>query len=109
VGTYRGAAAICGTTHKTVKRIVEKHNGDGVSPERKERGHNYLSGAGHLTGYLVVVLAERRCRQPFAQPPVDLVVTDAPAFGRTKVRFVGPPSRRNLCAPTAMFVGDTPP
>ena len=25
VGSFRGAAAICGTTHKTVKRIVERH------------------------------------------------------------------------------------
>jgi hypothetical protein len=25
VGSYRGAVAICGTTHKTVKRIVEQH------------------------------------------------------------------------------------
>ena len=25
VGSYRGAAAVCGTTHKTVKRIVEAH------------------------------------------------------------------------------------
>ena len=25
VGTYRGAAEICGTTHKTVKRIIEAH------------------------------------------------------------------------------------
>jgi hypothetical protein len=24
VGSYRGAAAICGTTHKTVKRIIEQ-------------------------------------------------------------------------------------
>jgi transposase len=41
VGSYRGAAEICGTTHKTVKRIVERHNaGDGV-PERADRGHNY--------------------------------------------------------------------
>ena len=23
VGTYRGAAALCGTTHKTVRRVVE--------------------------------------------------------------------------------------
>jgi propanediol dehydratase small subunit len=23
VGTYRGAAALCGTTHKTVKRVIE--------------------------------------------------------------------------------------
>jgi signal transduction histidine kinase len=26
VGSYRGAAELCGTTHKTVKRIVERHN-----------------------------------------------------------------------------------
>jgi hypothetical protein len=25
VGTYRGAAQVCGTTHKTVKRVVERH------------------------------------------------------------------------------------
>ena len=25
VGSYRAAAAICGTTHKTVKRIIEAH------------------------------------------------------------------------------------
>jgi transposase len=41
VGSYRGAAAICGTTHKTVKRIVERHEAGGVAPGRKDRGHNY--------------------------------------------------------------------
>jgi transposase len=46
VGSYRGAAAICGTTHKTVRRIVEAHeaasSGGGAGrPERKDRGHNY--------------------------------------------------------------------
>jgi transposase len=41
VGTYRGAAEICGTTHKTVKRIVERHNAGGAAPPRKDRGHNY--------------------------------------------------------------------
>ena len=24
VGSYRGAAALCGTTHKTVKRVLER-------------------------------------------------------------------------------------
>jgi len=24
VGTYRGAAEICGTTHKTVRRVIER-------------------------------------------------------------------------------------
>jgi transposase len=44
VGSYRGAAAICGTTHKTVRRIVEAHevNSTGVGrPGRKDRGRNY--------------------------------------------------------------------
>ena len=39
VGTYRGAAELCGTTHKTVKRIVEAREAE--QPPRKERGHNY--------------------------------------------------------------------
>ncbi len=29
VGSYRGAAQICGVTHKTVKRIVEKDQAQG--------------------------------------------------------------------------------
>ena len=40
VGTYRGAAELCGTTHKTVKRIVTAHQAE-QPVERKERGHNY--------------------------------------------------------------------
>jgi transposase len=41
VGSYRGAAVICGTTHKTVKRIVERHEAGGMVPARKQRQHNY--------------------------------------------------------------------
>jgi hypothetical protein len=41
VGSYRGAAEVCGTTHKTVKRIVERHNAGLKAPERADRGHNY--------------------------------------------------------------------
>jgi len=37
VGSYRGAAAICGTTHKTVKRISEAHNAGGIGVERLSR------------------------------------------------------------------------
>jgi len=40
VGSYRGAAAMCGTTHKTVKRIVERHNAGGGAPAPRDRGHN---------------------------------------------------------------------
>ena len=40
-GTYRGAAAICGTTPKTVKRVIERAEAGGVRPVPKERAHNY--------------------------------------------------------------------
>jgi hypothetical protein len=48
VGSYRGAAVICGTTHKTVRRIVEAHEASSagqVRPQRKDRGRNYDSVA----------------------------------------------------------------
>ena len=41
VGTYRGAAVMCGTTHKTVTRIVALHEAGGAKPERVERARNY--------------------------------------------------------------------
>jgi len=42
VGTYRGAADLCGTTHKTVKRVVERAEGGG-SPPRAARPRNFDS------------------------------------------------------------------
>jgi transposase len=42
-GTYRGAAELCGTTHKTVKRVIERAEAGGRPPVRKEREHNYAS------------------------------------------------------------------
>jgi transposase len=43
VGTYRGAAVMCGTTHKTVRRIIEAHDaaGSGQVPARPVRPRNY--------------------------------------------------------------------
>ena len=44
VGSYRGAAAICGTTHKTVKRIIEAHEAGAGSAGRRSglpRPRNY--------------------------------------------------------------------
>jgi hypothetical protein len=42
-GSYR-RAAICGTTHKTVRRVIERA-GLGVRPAPKQRAHNYAVGA----------------------------------------------------------------
>jgi transposase len=40
VGSYRGAAEICGTTHKTVRRIIEAHEA-GQRPAGRARGRNF--------------------------------------------------------------------
>ena len=40
VGSYRGAAEICGTTHKTVRRIIEAHEA-GQWPAGQVRGRNF--------------------------------------------------------------------
>ena len=41
VGSYRGAAAVCGTTHKTVKRIIEAHEAGNARVEKTPRVRNY--------------------------------------------------------------------
>ncbi len=38
VGTYRRAAQVTGTTHKTVKRVIARHEAGGAAPERARRG-----------------------------------------------------------------------
>ena len=40
VGSYRGAAEICGTTHKTVRRIIEAHE-SGQRLAGQARGRNF--------------------------------------------------------------------
>jgi transposase len=39
-GSYRAAAALCGTTHKTVRRVIERQRAGGVPPPRKARPKN---------------------------------------------------------------------
>ena len=41
VGTYRGAAGMCGTTPKTVRRVIERHEAGGQAAPRSPRGRNY--------------------------------------------------------------------
>jgi transposase len=41
VGTYRGAAEICGTTHKTVKRVIERTEAGQERRPREPRPSNY--------------------------------------------------------------------
>ncbi len=52
VGTYRGAADICGTTHKTVKRVIERVDAGEGRPGRAPRPANY-EGVRDLVGQAV--------------------------------------------------------
>ena len=45
-GTYRGAAAISGTTPKTVRRVIARHEAGSGTPPRSVREHNYDIVAG---------------------------------------------------------------
>src|SRR5262245_36986145 len=40
-GTYRGAALIAGTTRKTLRRVIGRHEAGGGVPQRAPRGRNY--------------------------------------------------------------------
>jgi transposase len=52
VGTYRGAAALCGTTHKTVKRVIERRRaGEAFDAPRRELPKN--------TDAVATVIAEK--------------------------------------------------
>jgi hypothetical protein len=41
VDSYRAAAGMCGTTPKTVRRIVDRQLAGGQRPQPARRGHNY--------------------------------------------------------------------
>jgi transposase len=41
VGTYRGAAEVCGTTPKTVRRVIDRHEAGGQAPQPRSRSRNY--------------------------------------------------------------------
>jgi len=40
LGSYRAAAKACGTTPKTVRRVIERQRAGGLAPPRKERERN---------------------------------------------------------------------
>ena len=43
VGTYRGAAEMCATTPKTVRRVIARHETGGGPPPRRPRARNYAT------------------------------------------------------------------
>jgi transposase len=62
-GSYRGAAALCGTTHKTVKRVIERAEAGGTTPARKEREHNYASVQELVTARVVASKGRMQAKQ----------------------------------------------
>jgi transposase len=58
VGTFRGAALVAGTTHKTVRRVIARHEAGGAVPGRPHRGRNY-DGAAELVAARVKATAGR--------------------------------------------------
>ena len=53
VGSYRGTAAICGTTPKTVKRVVARAEAGGTAAPRVPRVRNYESVAGLVAAKII--------------------------------------------------------
>jgi transposase len=53
LGSYRAAAKACGTTPKTVRRVMERQRAGGLAPPRKERGKNTDAVAGLVTERVV--------------------------------------------------------
>jgi transposase len=50
VGTFRGAAVLSGTTPKTVKRVIARHEAGGAPPERQPRARNFDAVAELVAG-----------------------------------------------------------
>ncbi len=76
---YRGAAAICGTTHKTVKRVIERAEAGGARPATKERARNYEVVAG-----LVVERVKKSNGRITAEVAHDAVETGFQLLGQPR-------------------------
>jgi transposase len=72
VGSYRGAAAICGTTHKTVKRIIEAHEAGNVPVDKTPRARNYDA---------VVELVAKRVKATSGRISAKRLLSEARAAG----------------------------
>jgi transposase len=62
-GSYRAAAELCGTTHKTVRRVIERVEAGGTKPARKERERNYASVEELVTARVVTSKARMQAKQ----------------------------------------------
>src|SRR6266705_431300 len=86
VGTYRGAAVMCGTTHKTVKRIIERAESGGKPPVRRSRGRNFQVVAGLVAERVAAAKKEwrrghHRGRRPAVWTPGETLAIDWGSVG----------------------------
>lgn len=72
VGTFRGAAAMCGTTHKTVGREIRRRQSGEQPAERRQRSHNFDAVAG---------LVARRVRSTHGRISAKRLLPEARAAG----------------------------
>jgi hypothetical protein len=96
VGTYRGAAALCGTTPKTVKRVIARHEAGGGAPERSPRERNFDVVAGLVAERVEKARAGSRrsgCCRPRGRPGME---------GRRGIS--GGWSRRRSCCGTVIII-----
>ena len=84
-GTFRGAAVISGTTHKTVRRVIARHEEGGSVPARLPRPRNYDG---------VAVLVAERVAKTAARISAKRLLPGCPGGG---VLRVGPelPATKN--------------
>ena len=73
VGTYRGAAALCGTTHKTVRRVIE----------RRARGQIGRASTGEAAALPVLGIIEDRIRRSDGRISAKRLLPAARAAGYT--------------------------
>src|SRR6476659_9319136 len=74
VGTYRGAAALCGTTHKTVRRVIERL----LQGQPTRHGTGKAAAAGRVNG-----LIADRVRQSDGRISAKRLLPVAQAVGYT--------------------------
>jgi transposase len=93
-GTYRGAAAISGTTPETVRRVIARHQAGGGAPVRSPRERNYD---------IVTVLVAERVARTAARISAKRLLPAARAAG-----YAGSPRnfRRLVAAQKQVWRGD---
>jgi hypothetical protein len=99
VGSYRDAAATSGTTAKTEKRMIARHESGGAPPGRRAREHNY-----HAVTELVAERVEKTKGRISAKRL--LPAARAAGYAGPRVIFGGWSRNAKRCGATTITVAD---